>query len=345
MTSTPPSPLRIFETLGAFRQTAALKAGIELDIFTAIAEGAKTPSTLAARCDASERGVRILADYLAMLGFLRKQDASYSLAPDAAAFLDRRSDTCIGAASAETFCAEAPAGAFETLKQAVRLGGTPMPAQGTLTPEHPIWVAFARSMSPSGAFLARLLARVICDGVEPPTKVLDIAAGHGLFGIELAKRTPGGRVFAVDWPQVLAVARENAVAAGVADRFEPLPGDALTVDLGSGYDLALVTNFCPDLDTTGRMLRRIHASLADGGRVAVLELMLNDDRISPPAAVSLNLSLLATTPRGETRTPSQLAAALERAGFTRIELFELQPAPHRVMTAWSEKTRDVCDGW
>jgi SAM-dependent methyltransferase len=334
MASIESSPQRIFETLGAFQRTAALRAAIELDVFTAIGEGANTPSALASRCSASERGVRILSDYLAMLGFVQKHRDTYALSSEAAAFLDRRSDAYVGAAAVEAFSGDAVANAHASLARAVRVGGTALPAGGTLEPEHPMWVDFARAMTPSGAHLARSLADCLQADAQRPTRVLDIAAGHGLFGIEFAKRDPRAETFAVDWPQVLAVARENAAAAGVADRFHAIAGDAFSVDLGGGYDLALVTNFCPDLGATTAMLSKVHSALAPGGRVALLEAMLNDDRISPVAAASLNLTLLATTPGGETRTPAQLAESLRQADFSRVELRELPPAPQRVMVAW-----------
>ena len=93
---TQPNPEKIFDTLNSFQKTAALKAGIELDVFTAVAEGANTPAALATRCKASERGMRTLCDYLTILGFLAKQDEKYSLEPDAATFLDRRSPAYLG---------------------------------------------------------------------------------------------------------------------------------------------------------------------------------------------------------------------------------------------------------
>lgn len=324
---------RIFETLDAYRRTAALKAAIELDIFTAIGEGANNSSLLARRSSAFERGVRILVDYLTMLGFLQKDGAVYSLAPDAAAFLDRRSPTYLGAAAAQMESSESLVQAFATLVEAVRRGQTALPAGGTLAPEHPIWVDFARAASIQGKFFARLLADSLYSEINPPTKLLDIAAGHGLYGIEFAKRNSRAQVYAVDWPDVLSVAHANAVTAGVADRFHPTPGDALRVDLGTGYDLALITNFLPDLESTTNLLKRIHSALEPAGRVAIFELMLNDERTSPAAAVAMNLTLLATTPGGETRTPSELAKSLEGAGFTQTEVRELPRLPNRVMIA------------
>ena len=56
-----------------------------------------------------------------------------------------------------------------------------------------------------------------------PLKVLDIAAGHGLFGITIAQRNPKAEIFAADWPAVLAVATENARCAQVQDRYRLCP--------------------------------------------------------------------------------------------------------------------------
>jgi hypothetical protein len=324
------TPQKIFEALGAFRRTAAMKTAIELDLFTAIGEGFDTAATLAERRAVSQRGTQKLCDYLTMVGFLQKKGDAYSLDPDAATFLDRRSPAYLGEPASEALAGQALVAAFSTLTEAVRLGGTSLTGGGTLAPEHPVWIEFARAMAVPGMFLARVLADCLAEPVERPIKILDIAGGHGLYGIEFAKRNPRAEVFAVEWPQVLAVARRNAENAGVSDRFHPIPGDAFAVDFGAGYDLALITNFLPDLGSTEDLLKRIHSALVKSGRVALFELMLNDDRVSPPAAVDLNLALLATTSSGETRTASQLKEALERAGFAKVEIRDVPPTPNRV---------------
>lgn len=328
------SPLRIFETLGAFRRTAAMRTAIELDLFTAIGEGTDTASTLAERHSVSERGIQKLCDYLTMLGFLQKRGDAYLLGSDSAAFLDRHSPAYLGYSASEALAGDALFEAFSTLTEAVRRGGTALTGGGTLAPEHPIWVEFANAMAVPGAFLARLLADCLAEPIDRPIKILDIAGGHGLYGIDFAKRNRRAEVFAVEWPQVLAVARGNAERAGVSDRFHAIPGDALSVDFGAGYDLALITNFLPDLGSTEELLKRIHRALVKNGRVALFELMLNEDRVSPPDAVALDLALLATTPSGETRTASQLSEALRRAGFERVEIREVPPAPNRVAIAY-----------
>ena len=87
-----------FETISAFERTEALRTAIELDLFTRIAAGHHTAAELAAACAAAPRGVRILADYLTILGFLRKHDDRYELTPDANTFLNRTSPAYLGGA-------------------------------------------------------------------------------------------------------------------------------------------------------------------------------------------------------------------------------------------------------
>jgi SAM-dependent methyltransferase len=329
----PPTPERIFTTFNAYQQTEAMKAAIELDLFTAIGEGSQTIEQLARRCEASDRGVRILCDYLVLMGFLTKEGGRYALAPDAAAFLDRRSPACL--CSAATFL-NSPmlTSAFAALTDAVRKGGTAVDDQGTVAPEHPVWVDFARDMAPMMAMPAELLAGLL-DAAGRPGQVLDIAAGHGLFGIALARQNPRTEIIALDWPAVLAVAEENARKAGVSERYRLLPGSAFDVDYGTGYDLVLLTNFLHhfDIPTCEGLLRKVHAALAPGGRAAALEFVPNDDRVSPPGTAGFSLIMLASTPAGDAYTYAEFDRMFRNAGFSATEFHPLPPSPEQVVIA------------
>src|SRR5213595_4343833 len=140
--SDPPSPVLFFDTLAAYQGTAALKAALELRLFTAIGQACATAAELAAKCGAKERGIRILADYLTILGFLEKKDDRYSLTRDSAAFLDQESPAYAGDAAA-FLLSPTIRGAFEELAAAVRKGGTAQSEEGTMAPEHPVWIDFA----------------------------------------------------------------------------------------------------------------------------------------------------------------------------------------------------------
>ena len=90
-----PSPALVFDTLMAYQRTAALRAAIELDLFRAIGEGPWDVASLAQRCSASERGIRILCDYLTVIGLLGKEDGRYVHNSTSRAFLDPRSPACV----------------------------------------------------------------------------------------------------------------------------------------------------------------------------------------------------------------------------------------------------------
>ena len=315
---------------------------MELDLFTAVGEGANTAKALAERCQASERGVRILCDYLATLGFLTKLDARYALTPDSAAFLDRRSPAYLGA-TVKFLTIPTLLEGFEKLGAAVRKGGTAIDEEGSTAPEHPIWVEFARSMAPLAAMSAPLIARLLNAQAAPdsigaggPWKVLDIAAGHGLYGIELAKQNPRAQVVAVDWPSVLAVAEENVRAAGVADRWETCPGSAFVAHFGDGYDVALLTKILHHFDppTCEKLLRRVHAALKPGGRAVTLEFIPNPDRVSPPRAAQFSLVMLSSTPEGDAYTFAELEQMCRNAGFARSEFHPLPPTDQSVVISY-----------
>jgi len=85
------SPGLFLDAVNSYQRTAAIKAAIELDLFTAIGQGRETSQELALSCGASERGMRILSDYLVVMGFLRKKRGRYGLTVDSAMLLDRRS--------------------------------------------------------------------------------------------------------------------------------------------------------------------------------------------------------------------------------------------------------------
>ncbi len=332
-----PSPERIFSTLTAYQQTAALKTAIELDIFTKIAEGADEASSLAKGVIASERGVRILCDYLTILGFLTKEQNRYALVPDSAVFLDRRSPACMASMS-EFLGSDIGRQAFAGLTEAVRKGGTAMDRGDNTKPNDEIWVAFAKSMAPIAAPGAMFVAQLIGAAERAPCKVLDIAAGHGMYGITIAKQNPDAQVVALDWPAVLEVAKENAQAAGVSDRYTTRAGSAFEVDLGQDYDYVLLTNIFHHFDprTCEILMRRVLAALKPGGKAITVECVPNEDRISPASAAGFSITMLASTDAGEAYTFSEYEEMFRKAGYAKSTLQQVPELPQRVLV--SEKS-------
>jgi 2-polyprenyl-3-methyl-5-hydroxy-6-metoxy-1,4-benzoquinol methylase len=329
-----PSPALFFDTVNAFQRTEALRAAIELDLFTAVAAGRRTAAEIADVCQASPRGVRILADYLTILGFLRKHDERYELTPDADAFLNRESPAYLGGVL-EFLLTPQLRECFQHLTAAVRRGGTATSDEGTVSSDNPIWVAFARAMGPMMQLPAQLLAGLVGGDRDRPLRVLDVAAGHGLFGITIARHYPRATITALDWANVLTVAAENARRAGVADRHTLRPGSAFDVDWGGPYDVVLLTNFLHhfDVPTCEQLAAKAHAALAPGGRAVTLEFIPDADRVTPPATAGFALTMLATTARGDAYTFAEYDRIFAKAGFARSEFHALPPTTQQAVVS------------
>ena len=190
------SPDLFIDAVLAYQQTAAIKAAVELDLFSEVARGTNTAEGLAKRTGAAVRGIRILCDYLTVCGHLEKQGDEYRLTPSTAVFLDRSSPSWIGSIVEYLAAPEMMRLFLDDPASYVRNGGSVGMANNA--PDHPIWVKFARAMvsfrAPVATSVASELAR------WSPRKVLDIAAGHGMFGIAIARAVPGAEITAVDWP-------------------------------------------------------------------------------------------------------------------------------------------------
>ncbi len=320
------NPAPIFECFSAYQKTAAMQASVDIGLFTAIAAGNTTVPQIAKACNASVKGVRVLCDYWTVQNLLTKTGNTYALIPETAMFLDRKSPAYVGGVLGFINGPITPF--FAKLTDSVRRGG--YEDTGTVTSEYDGWVPFAKEMGammfPAAQAIAGLLGPV-------SGRVLDVAAGHGLFGITLAQKNPDLTITALDWPKVLEVAQRHATQMGVGDRFSQLAGDAFTVDLKGPYDVILLTNllhhFNPEQCTT--LLRRLRGALRPGGRLVTLEFVPNEDRVTPPMSATFPLVMLATTASGDAYTFSELDRMLRAAGFPNSTLHQPADSPQQVI--------------
>jgi hypothetical protein len=312
----PPSPVLFFDTINAYSKSAIIKAAIELDVFTAIQEGSTTAAEIATSRSSSERGMRILLDNLVIMGFLTKEESSYQLTRDSAMFGVRTSPAYAGD-TLDFLLSPELRGTFDDLATTVRRGTTVLEGEGTVTHENPIWIKFARAMGRMAFPAAQQIAGMANAAATGPMRVLDIAAGHGVYGIAFAMANPQAQIYALNWPKVLEVAQQNAERFGVAERFHQIPGSAFDQDYGDNYDIVLLTNFLHHFDkpTNETLLRRVHESLKPGGTAWTLDFIPNPDRVSPPVAASFSMTMLASTGSGDAYTFGELEQMHRNAGF------------------------------
>jgi len=325
------APDRFIDNVFAYQRTAAVKAAIEIDLLSAIGAGADSVETLAAKVDASPRGVRILCDYLTVQELLIKDGQRYRLTPSSSAFLDKRSPACMSSVVDFLAAPELMQLFLDNPAAYVRNGGSV--GLANIAPDHPIWVKFARAMVPFMSPVAQGIAAEVARWPSPPRKVLDVAAGHGVFGIAIGKAVPGARIVGLDWRPVLEVALENARLSGLETRYDTIAGSAFDVEWGAGYDLVLIPNFLHHFEREGcvSILGRARRALAPGGAVLVVEMVPNNDRVSPPFPAAFAFVMLASTPKGDAWTAEELQKMGRAAGFVDSVLQPLPPSPQTMI--------------
>lgn len=314
----------------AHQRSAALKAGVELGVFDALGEGPLSATELAVTAGVAERGMRILCDFLTIHGLIGKNEGQYSHTPTSAVFLDSRSPASM-APTLPFLMSDKILHASRLLSDTIRQNRTALdePLAGEEVQE---WVTFARTMHPMMGAAADFIAGIILSG-GTPSKVLDVAASHGLFGLAVARMAPQCEIVAQDFPSVLEVTAENARAAGVP--LTLLPGSAFTVDLGTGYDAVLVTNLFHhfSIEDNIALMKRFHAALRPGGRMLTLEMVPNEDRISPTAPASFSMMMLVNTPAGDAFTFAEYNQMLDAAGFGAREIMDVPMSAQQLFVA------------
>src|SRR5262249_49144144 len=151
--------------------------------------------------------IRALCDYLVAIGLLGRRGDRHTAAPDAAAYLDRRSPVFIGDALQFAASETVLKAVLSDPAAVVRNGGTILDeAEHFGAPDHADWATYARAVASMMARSAAFLAELVATSPGPIKRILDIAAGPGQNGIALAKRLSNAQVTAVDWPSVLEIA-------------------------------------------------------------------------------------------------------------------------------------------
>ena len=209
----PLSPFLVFEMLQAHQRTAALRAAIDLDVFRAVGEGPGDVASIARHCSASERGIRILCDFLTIHGVLVKENGNYRHTPTSAAFLDPGSPSCL-ASIAQFLSNRVLLSTYDHLAEIVRTGRTVLPGDGSVEPENPIWVQFAETMAPMMAPMVGPLGAAVLEGYSGPCGCSILPPATACSESRSPNRTRA-RVTGLDWAPVLRVALDNARKAGV----------------------------------------------------------------------------------------------------------------------------------
>jgi ubiquinone/menaquinone biosynthesis C-methylase UbiE len=313
---------RLMETHLGFAPSRILSTALELEVFTHIAQGKSTVAKIAGASGATDRGMQMLLDAIAGIGLLVKRDSRYALTEISERHLVKGKPAYFG-----QFLSMNPLwDAWGHLTEAVRTGKPYLPIERKDVAED-FFPKLIRSLHVVHSEPARRAAEVLGAGSGTrDLRVLDVAAGSGIWGISIAEACPAAHVTAHDFPAVLEVTREFVARHRLANRFDFLPGDLKGVDFGEArYDIAVLGNIVhSEGERSARgLIRRIHRALVPDGRLVIIEMVPNDERSGPPFPLIFALNMLVNTETGGTFTFAEFTRWLTDAGFRRVEAHDI----------------------
>jgi ubiquinone/menaquinone biosynthesis C-methylase UbiE len=330
--SAPVTPERIMQFAWGYIPTVVLEAAIRHHVFDVLDAAPKTLKETAAATGASERGLRAIMNVLVGLNFLARDGQRYKLTAESEAFLVSTKPGFHGGILKHT--SEQLMPKWLQLNEIVATGrpATSVNQEGAGSDFFQKFVIDIFPMSyPSAQALARHLA---LDQSGAAVRVLDLAAGSGVWGIALAESSERVAVTAVDWVDVLPATRETVARFGLTDRFAFVSGDLLTADFGCGFNVATLGHI---LHSEGEarsktLLRKTFKALAPGGTISIAEFLVNADRTGPVMPLLFAANMLVNTDDGDTYSFEEIRDWLTEAGFTNPRLLEA-PGPSPLILA------------
>jgi SAM-dependent methyltransferase len=309
----------------------ALSTAVTLGVFEALHERPSAASELAERLGLDPLGAETLVTALTTLGYLEDGgDGRVRNVPVTERLLVRSSPESIATFVGEQ--ADLHWQVLDRLPDAVRSGRVyAMHEERRGDTER--WEAYIRGLfeisRPEHDANAALVP------VDNPSRLVDVAGGHGAFSMAMCRRHAGLEATVIDLPPSVAVGRRIVAEQGYADRVSFQEGDVFEVGLGDGLDVVSVFNLVHHLpeESDRELCRMAHDALRPGGYLVIGD----SARPEPGEPVSehgaISSLLFYAWSHGRNFTPSEIRAWMDEAGFADVTLHRNERSPWRVVVA------------
>jgi len=317
------NPGEIYEILTGYWKTGILKAAIELDVFTEIAQENDTIRKMATVLQVKERGLIVLLDALCGMKLLDKKGDTYVLGLTAEKFLVSSEPSYVG----QSVKCLVPPESWESYGQITKAikKGAPLRED---PPTVDYWERVADGLIPMGIPIAQAMCDLINinDAVRPKLRILDLACGSGIYGYTILQRNSRATVTDLDLEHVLEYAKGIANKLGVTDRVTYQVGDILTSDYGEDlFEIAIISNILQgfDPDTVKTILAKVYRALSLGGTIVINEFVPDDERAVETFPLLFAVFMFLETQGGGTYTFSEFSNWLSELGFADVTLHNL----------------------
>jgi predicted O-methyltransferase YrrM len=318
-------PDELAQTLRAFQESRVMLTAIELDLFTAVGQGA-SGREVAGKLATDPRATEMLMNALVALGMLTKQEGTFHNTLVTARYFAKDSPDDARAAMMHTVHLWRR---WSTLTDCVRAGMAVAHADVRERGEEWTW-AFIAAMHRGAVERAPQVVQAV--GTEGVARLLDVGGGSGAYSIAFARASEKIHADVLDLETVIPIAQGHIEKAGLAGRIRTRAGDLRAGKLGEGFDLVFVSAICHMLSPKENrdLLGRCHAALAASGRIVIQDFILEADKTAPKWAALFALNMLVGTRAGASYSEEEYAAWLRETGFQDVRRIRL-PGPSGLM--------------
>lgn len=311
-------PDELGQMLRAFQESRVALTAVELDVYTAVGEGA-TAAEVAAKIGANPRATEMLMNALVAMGLLSKREGVFRNTPVTARFFVAGSPDDARAATMHTVHLW---DRWSALSACVRAGTAV--SHEEMAERGDDWTrAFIAAMHRNALERAAVVVEAV--GTEGVRRMLDVGGGSAAYSIAFARASETLQADVLDLAMVIPIAQGHIDAAGLAARVKTRVGDLRADELGEAYDLAYISAICHMLSPEDNvdLLRRCHAALAPKGRVVIQDFILEADKTAPKTAALFALNMLVGTEAGSSYSEEEYTAWLREAGFQEVQRVRL----------------------
>jgi len=327
------TPERIMQMAWGYAAPLILEAAIRHHVFDVLDNGPLNIWEVQKATGASVRGLTAIMDALVGLNFLaRDEQGRFALTLESDLFLVSTKPSFQGGLIKH--CSEQLIPRWLHINEVVATGKPVTPVNQESSGGE-FFHNFVVDIFPMSYPAAQALAVEMDYGPGgSPVRVLDLAAGSGVWGIAQAQSSPRVEVTAVDWPEVIPITKKTVARFGLADRWTFVEGDLLQADFGSGHHVATLGHI---LHSEGErrsreLLKKTFNALASGGTIAIQEFLVNKERTGPVPGLFFAVNMLVNTQEGTTWSFEDIGAWLEETGFKHVRSLQ-SPGPSPLILA------------
>ena len=319
-----------------FMASKALFAGLHIDVFTQLADGAKNSAEIAKEAEIPMNRVTTLMTALTSIGLVDREEEGeiYSNSPGAKAFLAKGAKYEFG----------------DYLRYQIDQQMYPFLGQlnevldGSLNPDavdsYQHWMSdpeqasiYCEAQHAGSLGPGRTLTRLV--DLSKAKTLLDVGGGTGAMSIRLLEAFPNLESTIIDFPNVAEIGWQFISGAGMVNRIRYIPSNALTAEWPKEQDAILMSYLFSGIpgSEVPRLVEYAFDCLAPSGSFMVHDFMVEDDRTGPPMAALWQLQHMAFTPDARSVTPGWLRTRLHEVGFVDIREDEMIPGLTRLIHA------------